>query len=166
MAARPSASWAGQHDSRDWRSQRAIAILKACLELFDPVDEYAEAVATLTDLGIAHTNLGELDEAQGRFNEALVPTKAAGDTRRTGVVLINLGDLAAIRHDFDAAAELARAGFEAMVEAGDARSAANAQANLAIVELQRGNLEPAAQALAGALRVARLTTIATSRFTA
>ncbi len=135
----------------------AIDLFERSLVVYEQHADYARTVATLTDMGIAHTGQERLDEARTSFEKALTLTRAAGDVRRTAVNLLNLADLAMLAGDLDEAAVLVEQGYEKMLEVGDGQSTGNALGNWALVELLRNNLDAVAALLVQALKRMRQT---------
>ena len=133
----------------------AIALLETCLSLYEREGDYERTVATLTDLGIANTDLGDLARAGEFFERGLNLTRAASDVRRSAVCLINLGDLAMLDNDLDRASALLDEAYGLMLQVGDTQSAGNVLGNRGQLELARGDLEAAATTLIEGIRLSR-----------
>ncbi len=96
-------------------------------------------------MGGFRMQLGELDEAQGTFQDAL--RLAASDSSLLGRIHQNLGILSSIRGQRTEAMQHYRLSLESFQEAGDQRGTAIAYHNLGMVASQRGELNEAETSL-------------------
>jgi eukaryotic-like serine/threonine-protein kinase len=106
-------------------------------------------------LGIAHLNLGELDQAVPAFERAAALRRAIGDQRGTAATLNNLGLVETQRGDYAAA----RASFEGSLairqEIGDTPGVANVHNAFGLLEEEQGSYREALARYRRALELRR-----------
>lgn len=112
-------------------------------------DLHAEALAALAAV---HQSRGELDEAQKLLDAAL---RLAHDERVRGIVLQNLGGIAAARHDLETAQRRFVESYGCFRRAGYRRGEAFALNNYGRVLLESGQRAHASRVLGEAVSVAR-----------
>lgn len=66
---------------------------KKSLEAFRDIDEKVNIVSALNNLGYAHAELNEINEAQASYTEAIELTREIGDKGREARILLNLAKL-------------------------------------------------------------------------
>jgi non-specific serine/threonine protein kinase len=128
---------------------RAAELYRASLELSRRLDSVPGVVAALTGLGIAHFLMGELEDANARFDEAHALLPADAPARPRALVVLYLGRVALERGAFEQARSLLGEGVERWTELGDPQVLANVYLHLARLERLTGH---AAAALAAAER--------------
>lgn len=136
-----------QPRARDWAAQ--------VVPLYQAINDRRGELRALNVLGVAHRQLGNIDQAQTCFDQVLRLCRAIGDRRGESVVLRNLGDLKTTTGDYAAA----RACFEQSLQlcraSGDRRGESESLTYLGFTVRQLGDLQAAYEHLQQAWRIAQ-----------
>lgn len=113
----------GSSYGRAGDAQRAASLLAECLALRrqlgpDGVTD-AQMALTLNNLAVAYVNTGRFAEAEALYAESLAIKRRNDDQFGIAAALINLGDLALRRRDYDSAARFTRESLELRVALDD-----------------------------------------------
>jgi tetratricopeptide (TPR) repeat protein len=99
----------------------------------------------LKEEGLALFRRGMHDEARAKFEEARASYVAGGDAHGAAEMLNNIGVVARVQRDYDAADEAFSAASDSFAEAGDQAGRATVLANLGDLDAARGDAEAAAR---------------------
>ena len=94
--------WAGQEQSD------ALPLLRRSIAIYRRTGPQAELIETMSNLGLALTEVGLADEADALFVECLSLARDAGDDHETVLCLANIAGLSLEREDNDRALRFAR----------------------------------------------------------
>ncbi len=97
----------------------------------------------LNAMGIAHRDLGEIDRALERYEEAAALRREIGDRRGYAATLTNLGNLLFAHGDFDAGRERLEEAIGILHELGSRTMIANLENELGLLEEERGRYQDA-----------------------
>ena len=130
---------------------RAREMFLESLELKKAVGSPNGIAVSLVNLGLVERDAGRAESAAAAFDEAIAIWERTGDRQRVSIGVHNaaLLDLDLGRYD-DAVVKLIRA-YDIARELGDRTEMAYAMADRVRVEVERGDLEAASNALAGCL---------------
>ena len=99
----------------------------------------------LNAMGIAHRDLGEIDRALERYEEAAALRREIGDRRGYAATLTNLGNLLFARGDFAAGRERLEEAIAILRELGSRSMIADLENELGLLEEERGRYQDALQ---------------------
>jgi predicted ATPase len=122
----------------DFARARELAV-----ETYDAAEagtDRLQEVSALTNLANVSQAQGKLLEARRDYDKAIAIARELGDPRRTAVSLLNRGDLANFEGDHELAFELCTESLAVSEPIGDAHVTATGLANLAIAQLQLGDI--------------------------
>ncbi len=125
----------------------ADAVLAASMEDQDPEVDVVAFCNALNLRGLVAIRDGRLDEARTFIEESLVLAERHGIRQNVGLNRMNLGEIARMSGDLDAAEAHYRAAADILGRSG--RNAIYPTLNLGLVQLERGRLEEAWTALEG-----------------
>jgi predicted ATPase/class 3 adenylate cyclase len=136
-----------------------LAVARACFDevgalaarVPDPVIEFEAS----NGLAMIERALGNLDSAHEHFSAALAVARKAGDRRREGRTLGNLGIILLEGGRLEAARELYESALGAAREMGDRQWEGNTLCNLGLLFLLEGRLAPSRATLESALGLSR-----------
>jgi tetratricopeptide (TPR) repeat protein len=109
----------------------------------------------LNAMGMAHLNLGELDQAAPYFERAAAQRRVIGDRRGTAAVLTNLGLLEAQRGNYRPARESFEASLAIREEIGDREGVAMVTNDFGVLEEEQGSYREALAHFRRALELRR-----------
>ncbi|MBC7973393.1 MAG: tetratricopeptide repeat protein, partial [Myxococcales bacterium] len=140
-------------NSSDFALARAcfdeVGALAACVP--DPVIEFEAH----NGIGMVERGMGNLDSAREHFSAALMVTRRAGDRRREGRTLGNLGIILLEGGRVEAARELYEAALSAAREMGDRQWEGNTLCNVGLLLLLEGRFAQSRATLETALALSR-----------
>lgn len=134
------------------RWEEARPLLEEAVRRHEADDDSHPADA-LTNLGVVHWKLGELDAAAQRFERALEHQRKLNDERGRLSTLTNLGLIHQHRGDLDRALDHYERSLEAARRVGDKRSTGILLSNVGSIRVNRLNLGAAEEALAEAVEL-------------
>jgi len=120
------------------RPDEALHHLRACLALFRANGDRFEEAKALLDLGNAHSQLGQLEEASRCGRETLAAARRVGDRRLEVRALNNLGLLLGHQGCFAEAVDHLRLALRILDEIGERMEVSIALDSLGIVYRQQG----------------------------
>lgn len=113
----------GSSYGRAGDAQHAASLLTECLalrrQLYPGVVTDAQMALTLNNLAVAYVNTGRYAEADLLYTESLAIKHRTDDQFGIAAALVNLGDLALRRKDYDSAARFTRESLELRVALDD-----------------------------------------------
>ena len=127
---------------------------RACLPLFEDLDDKRSVAIILDNLGGIATVRGDLEAAFALHGRALAIKRGIKDTRGIGVTLHNMGSIAFKDGDYRRARDLFAQGFAALEEVGYRGMAAMALASLADAARVMGDTVAAREEYARSLTLA------------
>ena len=155
--ARDSAAWhnnLGVTHVRRGDLDGAERAWRACLPLFEDLDDKRSVAIILDNLGGIATVRGDLEAAFALHGRALAIKRGIKDTRGIGVTLHNMGSIAFKDGDYRRARDLFAQGFAALEEVGYKGKAAMALASLADAARAVGDTIAAREGYARSLTLA------------
>ncbi|MCB0168635.1 MAG: tetratricopeptide repeat protein [Anaerolineae bacterium] len=141
-------------DKQGHWTERVMALqdgLKAAKELEDRLSE----AVNLNNLGLAYSDLGQVDKAFEHYQQALVIDRKIGDRHSEGIDLGNLGSVYHNLAQVDKAIEYYGQALVVAREIGNRRGESYALSNLGSAYHDRGQMEQAIEYRQQALKLAR-----------
>ena len=129
--------------------------LEAALALYRELGRRREEVFSLSELGLASWNSGDLERAEELCTEALEIARQLDDPRALSAGCSQLAGVVSARGDHRRARELHEEAFALRRQLGDPLLIANSANNLGFGALFEGDVARAREALSEALRLAR-----------
>lgn len=109
----------------------------------------------LNAMGIAHSQVGELEQAQEHYARAVELRREVGDRRGVAATLSNLAKIQALRGDYDGARQRLSQALDVHMELGNSSGVAHIHNEFGLLAEERGDFEGALKHYRDALRVRR-----------
>ncbi|MCW3055319.1 MAG: hypothetical protein JWN14_4489 [Chthonomonadales bacterium] len=135
--------------------EKADALLKESLAIFQEQGDRRDASVTLIKLGFAAKNRDELARARACFEESLALRRELGDPRLMAIALLNLGQVISNLSEFTLARSLYEEALALFEEVGDLRFQANCLTTLGDLAYTQSDLPRARSLYAAGLTVFR-----------
>jgi putative nucleotidyltransferase with HDIG domain len=139
------------------RGEFSIALdhYRASLDAYRSLGQVPQLCGVLNNIGMVHTDLGQWNEAEQAFNEAIDASGAVGDVGARVLIDVNLAELAIAQEKFSRARVVCTASLRRARSINDERAEAELLKQLGVVARESGKLEIAERHFNGAERIAR-----------
>ncbi len=132
---------------------RSLEYRQQALAIRRRLGRLARVAEDLTDMGILHTRLNHLDEAERYLQDALALARKIGSQPAESYALNNLGNLYYLRGNYPAALEHYRRALVLQRATGSRRGEASALGNMGMVYLALGDYTEAENLLRQSLKI-------------
>ena len=118
----------------------ALVHYRASMEAYRQLGHVPQLCGVLNNIGMVHTDLGQWDEAERAFSEAVDAANAAGDAVTRVLIDVNIAELAIAREDYVRARSVCAASLRRARKLGDESVEAELLKLLGVVARETGNL--------------------------
>lgn len=119
---------------------RALVHYRASTEAYRRLGLVPQLCGVLNNIGMVHTDLGQWNEAERAFRDALSAAKASGDVVTRVLIDVNVAELAIAREDYAAARSVCAASLRRARSIGDKGVEAELLKHLGVVARETGKL--------------------------
>jgi CHAT domain-containing protein/Flp pilus assembly protein TadD len=131
--------------------QKALEYYNRALPVLRTVGDRSKEAITLNNIGLVHKALGDYQKAIDFFNQALELRRAVSDRPGEGVTLSDLGSVYALLDERQKALELYQQSLQLSRAVEDKSTEASTLRRIAIIDVNRGQVEEARKNLEDAL---------------
>ena len=117
----------------------ALVHYRASLEAYRRLGHVPQLCGVLNNIGMVHTDLGQWDDAERAFTEAVDAANAAGDVVTRVLIDVNIAELAIARDDFVRARSVCLASLRRAKKIGDESVEAELLKHLGVVARETGH---------------------------
>ena len=119
---------------------RALVHYRASMEAYRRVGLMPQLCGVLNNIGMVHTDLGQWDEAERAFRDALEAARAAGDVVTRVLIDVNVAELAIAQEDYGRARGVCAASLRRARAIGDKNVEAELLKHLGVVARETGHV--------------------------
>jgi putative nucleotidyltransferase with HDIG domain len=121
----------------------ALDHYRTSLDAYRTLGNAPQLCGVLNNIGMVHTDLGQWEEAERAFREAIDSSVAAGDVVTRVLIDVNLAELAIAREDFGRARDICAASLRRARGMRDERAEAELLKQLGVVARETGHVDVA-----------------------
>ena len=134
---------------------QALVHYRASLDGYRALGHVAQLCGVLNNIGMVHTDLGQWDDAERAFREAVRAAESVGDAVTRVLIDVNVAELAIARDDFSRARSVCAASLRRARRIGDESVEAELLKHLGVVARETGNNDVAERHFDRADKLAR-----------